>query len=322
MKESVAVQIQTPIQVEIEQRINSYCSYLREVRNYSPHSISAYRRDLNHLQQFDRALIELKSADFRKLNIRLHSKGLSSRTIARTLSSCRGFFYWLMEFHAAPVNPVTGVRSPKHSKRLPKTLGVDQANHLLDSHQKNLQDTVQAKCDQAMFELLYSSGLRVSELVSVDYAFISTPEYTSISWLNRASDSVRVLGKGQKPREVPVGQQAWDAIDSWLNIRKASPNEPALFLSPRGKRMSVRLVQSRLQKYAAMQGIKLHPHMLRHSFASHLLQSSGDLRAVQELLGHDSIASTQVYTALDIQHLTLTYNKAHPRAKKKSDSIS
>lgn len=211
-----------------------------------------------------------------------------------------------------------GIKAPKREKSLPKALSVDEAVHLVGH---NLGSSAAQAADHAMFELLYSSGLRVSELVSLDIAYCNEPHHTSISWLDLNEKIVRVTGKGNKTRDVPIGGAAITALRHWLTQRPSllKTENNALFLTSRGTRISARLVQLRLKTHAQQMGIKsnVHPHVLRHSFASHVLQSSGDLRAVQELLGHASLASTQVYTALDFQHLAQTYDAAHPRAKAK-----
>lgn len=308
--------------------LQSYLAILRTQKQLSEHTTSAYEADLHELVNLaqklvpPRTLTSLSYADIRRFSAQLHGRDLNARSIARKLSSWRGFYRWLAQQIDLPANPVEGVKAPKKSKPLPKALGVDDAMHLLD-HAHTATSAAQC-ADQAMFELLYSSGLRVSELVSLDWRAFKErhgdQDYQSKSWLDLTEAQVHVSGKGNKQRIVPVGAHAITALTTWLqqreHIAKADPH--ALFLTERGTRMSVRLVQLRLKAQAQKTGIPadVHPHVLRHSFASHLLQSSGDLRAVQELLGHSSIAATQVYTALDFQHLSKVYDESHPRAKK------
>lgn len=250
-------------------------------------------------------------------------QGLSPRSVARRLSAWRGFYDWLAEAKGLAGNPVRGVRAPKAPRRLPSALAPDQAVRLVDSPDA---DGFEAIRDRAIYELLYSSGLRLSELVGLDCRYFE-PEAglpRSASWLELEQAQVHVTGKGAKRRTVPVGAAARDALTRWLLERgrllslNASSDPRALFLSARGSRLSARSIQARLARHGIARGIpaRVHPHMLRHSFASHLLQSSGDLRAVQELLGHASIASTQVYTALDFQRLAAVYDAAHPRARR------
>ncbi|MDE2428071.1 MAG: tyrosine recombinase XerC, partial [Burkholderiales bacterium] len=263
------------------------------------------------------ALSSLSSNQLRRFTSQLHAAGLNARSIARKLSSWRGFYHWLAEEHGRDGNPVEGIRAPKKSKPLPKALGADDAVRLV-AYPGADQPT--QKANHAMFELLYSSGLRVSELAGLDVAAVDNAEHTSLGWVDLQEGEVHVTGKGGKPRIVPVGTHALAALRDWLAVRgslvKADPYP--LFLSERGTRISVRLVQLRLKAHAQSLDIpaNVHPHMLRHSFASHVLQSSGDLRAVQEMLGHSSITATQVYTALDFQHLAKVYDQTHPRAKK------
>ncbi len=311
--------------------LQSYLAILRTQKQLSEHTTAAYQADLHELVNLaqklvpPRTLTSLSYADIRRLSLQLHGRDLNARSIARKLSSWRGFYRWLTQQIELPTNPVEGVKAPKKSKPLPKALGVDDAMHLLDHAHATPVDPSAAQCaDQAMFELLYSSGLRVSELVSLDWRAFKEKhgekDYQSASWLDITEAQVHVSGKGNKQRIVPVGSTAIQALTAWLQQRQNTANaDPhALFLTARGTRMSVRLVQLRLKAYAQKSGIPadIHPHVLRHSFASHLLQSSGDLRAVQELLGHTSIAATQVYTGLDFQHLAKVYDQSHPRAKK------
>nr|WP_315484838.1 tyrosine recombinase XerC [uncultured Undibacterium sp.] len=300
-------------------QIHSYLDVLRVQRQLSPHTLSSYALDLAELADFAqaRALSSLTYFDVRRFTSQLHSKQLNPRSIARKLSSWRGFYTWLAEQIEMPANPVEGVKAPKKAKTLPKALGADDAVHLVAHHGS---DQPTALANRAMFELLYSSGLRVSELVALDLRDFSDGAYTSLAWVDSSQAEVHVTGKGNKQRIVPVGKPALAALQDWLAVRGSLVKLElhALFLNERGARMSVRSVQLRLKAHAQTMGIPsdVHPHVLRHSFATHVLQSSGDLRAVQEMLGHSSIAATQVYTALDFQHLAKVYDATHPRAKK------
>ncbi|MCX7177371.1 MAG: tyrosine recombinase XerC [Proteobacteria bacterium] len=296
--------------------IEAFLAAQSHERRASPHTLAAYRRDLAMLLSFSAsnavsALDRLSTQDIRRCTMQLHSRGRSPRSIARTLSAWRSFFRWLGRNQALPSNPCEGVRPPKRRHDLPKSLSVDQAGVLLDERQGNADLNVLESRDQAMFELFYSSGLRLSELVSLDLD----------AGLDLVAGEVTITGKRNKTRCVPVGAKALTAVQAWLVQRPtiAAADETALFVSRRGTRISPRMVELRLNRWAQRHqlGLKVHPHMLRHSFATHLLQSSGDLRAVQEMLGHASIATTQVYTHLDFQHLAKVYDAAHPRARKK-----
>ncbi len=302
-----------------------YLSQLATQRQLSPHTVDAYRRDLAELATLlgDVAWQDVRHADIRRLASTLHARSLSARSIARKLSSWRGFFTWLARHVTLAANPVDGVRAPKRPKTLPKALSVDDAVHLVASapHAHATPEPADL-CNRAMFELLYSSGLRVSELAAIDMLYVKAEggAPASLGWIDLAEREVVVTGKGNKMRKVPVGGHALEALRAWLAVRPPAPDGgAALFLSARGARMSVRVIQLRLKVHAQRVGtaVNVHPHVLRHSFASHVLQSSGDLRAVQDMLGHASITSTQVYTALDFQHLAAVYDKAHPRAKSK-----
>jgi integrase/recombinase XerC len=298
-----------------------YLGELATQRQLSNHTVAAYRRDLLELA----ALAghddwpALTHADMRRFAARLHAGGQEPRTIARKLSGWRGFYAWLSRQVPLAANPVEGVRAPRRPKTLPKALAVDAAVQLLEGNRHGHPEPAEL-CNRAMFELLYSSGLRVSELAGLDLAYTSTDGTASLGWFDAAAGEVVVTGKGNKMRRVPVGGPAREALAAWLAARPpALDGSTALFLSSRGTRITPRVVQQRLKQHAIRAGspTHVHPHVLRHSFASHLLQSSGDLRAVQELLGHASITSTQVYTALDFQHLADVYDRAHPRAKAK-----
>ena len=293
--------------------VTAYLDELAQQRRLSPHTVSNYRRDLRALcGLIDElpgkcTLANLGGHHIRRFVAQLHTRGLGGRSLARVLSAWRGYYRWLAQHGGTDVNPVDGVRAPKSAKRLPKVLSPDEANRLLDA----ASDEVLEIRDQAMFELFYSSGLRLAELAALDVTCL--PDIVA--------GELRVLGKRNKLRVVPVGSVARAALALWGQRRGevAASEEAALFVGQRGKRIHPRVIEARLKRRALAQGLPLsvHPHMLRHSFASHLLQSSGDLRAVQEMLGHASIASTQVYTHLDFQHLAKVYDKAHPRAKRK-----
>jgi len=302
-----------------DQYLANYLEILRSQRQLSQHTLDSYLLDLHELIKLagTAELLSLTTHHIRRFAAQMHAGGQNARSIARKLSSWRGFYRWLLEEHDLAANPVEGVRAPKKGKPLPKALGADDAVHLVAHHGG---DQPTARANRAMFELLYSSGLRVSELASLDVMAVNEPGYSSAGWVDRQEGEVHVTGKGGKQRIVPVGKPALEALQDWLAIRptlvKADPYP--LFLSERGTRISVRLIQLRLKAHAQTLDIpaNVHPHMLRHSFASHVLQSSGDLRAVQEMLGHSSISATQVYTSLDFQHLAKVYDQTHPRAKK------
>jgi integrase/recombinase XerC len=302
---------------------DAYLTHLATQRKLSVHTVAAYGRDLRELSQLsgDKDWAALSQSDVRRYTAQLHARGLDARSIARKLSGWRGFFEWLGRQGSVAANPVDGVKPPKRAKTLPKALSVDDAVNLVAPAAPQAETNAPARlCDRAMFELLYSSGLRVSELSGLDlhYSKAEAGRAASLGWLERDNAEVVVTGKGGKMRRVPVGSAAMAAIAAWVAVRPApADGSNALFLSERGTRVSPRVIQQRLNKHSLAAGtpVHVHPHMLRHSFASHVLQSSGDLRAVQEMLGHASITSTQVYTALDFQHLALVYDKAHPRAK-------
>ncbi|CAJ0793339.1 Tyrosine recombinase XerC [Ralstonia psammae] len=311
-------------------QIAAYLAALKFERQLSPHTLESYTRELAVLQRLGAQhaanvdLTQLQSHHIRRMMAQLHGNGLSGRSIARALSAWRGWFKWMaLRDAAVTANPVDGVRAPKSPKRLPKALSVEQAVALMEQLPGDDAETIR---DRAVNELFYSCGLRLSELVSLDMRHVKAGEYASASWLDLEAREVEVLGKGSKRRTVPVGAKAAEALAAWLAVREqlakpdAVPEDAhALFLSPRGKRLAQRQIQLRMKRNAIAAGVPadVHPHVLRHSFATHMLQSSGDLRAVQELLGHASIASTQVYTSLDFQHLAKIYDQAHPRAKKK-----
>jgi integrase/recombinase XerC len=288
--------------------LQGYLAYLQNERQYSPLTAENYARDLRRLFALadSTPLPELKNHHIRRYIAQLHSTGLGGRSLARVLSAWRGFYAYLIRDHGCVNNPCVGLRAPKAPKALPHALSPDEAVRLVDVAVETPLDIR----DKAMFELLYSSGLRLAELVSLDPVDLD---------LNDAS--VRVTGKGNKTRIVPLGSHVITALQTWLPIREqlAKPDETALFIGKKGNRISPRTVQLHLRQWGVKQGIAtaVHPHLLRHSFATHVLQSSGDLRAVQEMLGHASISTTQVYTHLDFQYLSKIYDGAHPRAKKK-----
>jgi integrase/recombinase XerC len=312
--------------------------YLRELhvlRQLSPHTLKAYRMDLSELQTFaaddDVELLKVTNAHVRRWAGRLHSKGKSSRTIARALSAWRGWYDWLTEKDARRgvqatakllANPVDDVRAPKRLKSLPKALSVEQALALVNQAVKEAEEKkdLETVRDAAIIDLLYSSGLRLSELLGIDVMQSKDRQHESAGWLDWDAAEVTVLGKGGKRRTVPIGGPAMQSLKTWREFRartELAHDSIALFISATGMRLSPRTVQAHLRTLAIRAGLPthVHPHMMRHSFASHVLQSSQDLRAVQEMLGHASIASTQIYTSLDFQHLAQAYDKAHPRAK-------
>ncbi len=292
------------------QLCTDYLLHLQHERRYSRHTLRAYERDLNALQQFcDRQAIShwsgLTGYHVRTLAAEAHRKGLGGRSIQRRLSAIRSFFEFLLEQQRVKQNPAVDIRAPKSPQPLPDALDVDRMAQLLAAPARDILE----KRDLAMFELLYSSGLRLAELVSLN-----------VDTIDPRDASMTVTGKGAKTRVLPVGRKALARVADWLAVRgeMAKDDEPALFVSRRGTRLGAQSVERRLDRWTRQHGLpKTHPHALRHSFASHLLESSGDLRAVQELLGHADISTTQVYTHLDFQHLAKVYDQAHPRAKRR-----
>jgi len=300
--------------------LDAFLHHLAHERRLSPHTLDSYRRDLVRILAWR---TERKAGDWpaltdgqvRRYVADRHRAGIGARTLARELSALRTLFEYLLREGAATLNPARTVRPPKAGRRLPNTFDPDQLGALIDaetapgSEQGGDDDPLTLR-DTAMVELFYSSGLRLAELVGVDTRDIDPADAT-----------LTVLGKGAKTRRVPVGRAALAAIQRWLQVRGllAGPDESALFVSSRGRRIHPRTVQQRLRLWAERRGAgrNLHPHLLRHSCASHLLESSGDLRAVQEMLGHADISTTQIYTHLDFQHLAQVYDQAHPRAKRK-----
>jgi integrase/recombinase XerC len=293
-----------------ERLLDAFLEHQTHQRHLAAGTRRNYRKDIEQLFALHPGMqpADMQPQHVRRAVAQLHARGLSGRTVAHMLSAWRSFFGWLARYRGHGANPCVGLRAPKAAKSLPKALSPDGAAQLL-----NLPATTSAELrDKAMFELFYSSGLRLAELVSLDLSHADA--------MRRDAD-VTVTGKGSKTRTVPVGSQARAAIDAWLGVRAelARAGEPALFVGARGERISAGVVRARLGQWARRAGlpVHVHPHVLRHSFATHVLQSSGDLRAVQEMLGHASISTTQVYTHLDFQSLAKAYDAAHPRAKKR-----
>ncbi|MEE1652553.1 tyrosine-type recombinase/integrase [Brachymonas sp. G13] len=307
--------------------LQRYLDFVRHEKRLAARSVTLYRENLTLLQALASEsgvpLLQVQTAHVRRWVATLHARGRSARGLALVLSSWRGFYRWLVNSRQIAHNPVQDVHAPKAGRPLPKALPVDAAMQLAD-YQPPESGTAppdwQQLRDALIVELLYGCGLRVAELVGLDVA--AGPD--ARGWLDLQEGQAHVLGKGSKRRSVPLGRQAQLAAQAWLQQRAQLPaaqQEPALLIGRGGKRLSAASVWQRLRKRAQQAGLDtpVHPHMLRHSYASHLLQSSGDLRAVQELLGHANISTTQVYTRLDFQHLARIYDAAHPRAHKKQD---
>ena len=299
----------------LDKDIEVFLSYLESVKQYSPNTIKSYERDLASLSLFLSKEFKgwqlVKEHDMRTFINSERRRGLSPRSIQRLLSSCRTFFEYLLNEGQIKISPAQNISSPKLAQLLPKAMDADLVQRLLDFKPKGITEIR----DKALAELLYSSGLRLSEICRLNLSDLDLKERTCI-----------VTGKGNKTRIVPVGRKAIQAIRDWLIHRSdliitKKTNTEAVFLNIKGKRISPRSIQLRLEKLCELRGIPgINPHMLRHSFASHVLESSGDLRAVQEMLGHSDIGTTQIYTKLDFQHLAKVYDKAHPRAKKTNDN--
>lgn len=294
--------------------LDSYIRVLRSEKYYSPHTCKNYRRDLENFSRYlnDRDITQWEKADYALVSgysaFRFRN-GLKSSTIQRELSSIRGFYQYLIREGVVESNPSKDVSAPKPDQLLPKTCDAEQIGRLLHDRQTDSELTIR---DLAIFELIYSSGLRLAELVGID-----------INHIDLSQKQMIVTGKGNKTRYLPIGSKAVAAIKRWMKLRPGfvrSTTDQALFLSKLGKRISHRNVQARLNQLVKTQTLDqpLSPHMLRHSFATHMLESSGDLRSVQELLGHANISTTQIYTHLDFQHLAKVYDSAHPRAKMRS----
>lgn len=303
--------------------------HLQANRRYSAHTVAGYRRDLRLLLDCQPAtpLERMVESQIRASIARLHAQGLKPRSLARALAAWRGFYQWWAPQIGMAGNPAAGVRAPKIPRSLPKALSVEQAQVLLDHPGLPAADTPAQCRDQAMFEILYSSGLRLSELVGLDWRYTRDGSYESQSWIQLDEKEAVVKGKGGKTRSVPLGSKAVAAVRRWLEVRAqlaqaegaSSADAAALFVGARGRRIAPRVVQLQLDKLAMLAGlpVHVHPHILRHSFASHMLQSAQDLRAVQDMLGHANISTTQIYTRLDYQHLAKVYDQAHPRATRK-----
>jgi len=290
---------------------DKFLQFLETEKRYSKHTVENYSKDIDDLEKFCSAKKingwdEIKPHHLRTYASQIFIDGLGARSIQRKLSAIRSFMNYLVRENLLRTNPADGIKTPKAPKKLPGVLDVDQINQLL-----NIKETDPISLrDKAIMELLYSSGLRLAELVALNPID-----------LNIQDRSLTVIGKGNKKRMLPIGSKAIDAIKAWIQIRSqiAAPDEEALFVGNRGNRLSRRSIQSRINHWSKKNGLTqdVYPHLLRHSFATHLLEASGDLRAVQELLGHKDISTTQVYTHLDFQHLAETYDKAHPRSGKK-----
>ncbi len=310
----------------LQDPIRQFLNALEQERRLSTNTIHAYQRDLQQLLEFandkhvsDWSLLSIRQA--RSFPATLHQRGLSGHSIQRMLCACRAFYRFLLKRGGVVMNPFAGITAPKSPKKLPQTLSVDELSGLLAQH----DNRILSLRDHAMLELFYSSGLRLSELASLD-----------VNAIDFQQSQIMVVGKGNKQRLLPLGRKAVAALTAWLarrhelvmsphgqattRLSETARSEAALFVNQKGTRLSVRGIQYRLNQWAKEKGLgrRLHPHILRHSFASHVLESSGDLRAVQEMLGHSDIATTQIYTHLDFQHLAKIYDQAHPRARKRS----
>ncbi len=298
--------------------IERYLEHVRVEKRLAQRTVELYSLDLAKLSEFAKQagteITRVSSAHIRRWVAQMHSAGRSGRGIALVLSGWRGFFHWLGREGVVPANPVVDVRAPKAPKPLPKALSVDDAVQLAEFGDGDADPWLEAR-DVAMVELLYGCGLRVGEVVGLDTVASSKAR----GWVDLEAGEAHVLGKGGKRRSVPVGTKAAQALRHWLGMRGPQPTE-ALFVGRHGTRLTAQSIWSRLKRRSRNAGLAtpVHPHMLRHSFASHVLQSSGDLRAVQELLGHANITTTQVYTRLDFQHLAKAYDAAHPRAQRKA----
>lgn len=300
--------------------VAAYLQFVQVEKRLAPRTVALYTGDLTRLARLAAeagvALRDVQNHHIRRWSAQMHGQGRSGRGIALILSGWRGFYDWLGRQGLVPANPVRDVRAPKAPRPLPKALGVDEAIQLADLH-LNQDPWLEAR-DAAMVELLYGAGLRVGELVGLDVAASVAAKQAGHGWVDLHEGLAHVQGKGSKRRSVPMGQAAVQALQQWLQLRGQWP-ETALFVGRHGTRLTPQSVWQRLRQRGALAGLTspVHPHMLRHSFASHVLQSSGDLRAVQELLGHAQISTTQVYTRLDFQHLAKAYDVAHPRARRK-----
>ena len=304
--------------------VQRYLAHAQFEKRLAARTVALYTGDLQRLQALankDKVLLtEVQAHHMRRWMAQMHSSGRTPRGIALITSGWRGFYAWLGREGLVSANPLAGMRAPKAAKPLPKALNVDDAVQLASHHNDEQDPWLQAR-DIAMVELLYSSGLRVAELTGLDVQASSTAR----GWIDMDSAEAQVLGKGSKRRSVPVGKQAISALQHWISLRalqlpEYAQTQTALFVGIRGTRLTSQAIWQRLRARGVQAGIStpVHPHMLRHSFASHVLQSSGDLRAVQEMLGHANIGTTQIYTRLDYQHLAKAYDAAHPRARRKN----
>ena len=312
---------------ELGAELQRFLDHLRVERRLAERTLAMYREALLRLQISAAGVLPMavplpaaQPHHIRSWVGQLRLRGLAPRSIAIALAAWRGLYRWWGRQGLVRVNPVEGIRPPKGAKPLPKALSVEQAVALAEhrtQHGATAEAPQLAARDHAITELLYGCGLRIAELVGLDFVASNVAR----GWVDGADATAHVLGKGAKRRSVPVGSAALTALQAWLDVRAllADADEPALFVSRRGTRLTPNQLRNRLQAQALQAGLptRVHPHMLRHSYASHLLQSSGDLRAVQELLGHASISTTQVYTQLDFQHLAKAYDAAHPRARKR-----
>ncbi|MCG6887096.1 MAG: tyrosine recombinase XerC [Proteobacteria bacterium] len=299
---------------DAQQGIERFLVKLHTERRLSPHTLKSYRRDLDNLSRYcDQHQVnhwrDLTEIEVRQYVGQRHRQGIDGKSLQRELSAFRSCFNYLLSEGEISSNPATHVKAPRSARKLPDTLDVDMVKRLVEIQ----GDAPLTRRDRAILELFYSSGLRLSELVGLELNSVDLTDAT-----------VEVTGKGNKTRRVPLGRHAVSALQDWLQCRShmvAGGDETAIFVSRQGRRLSPRSVQARLRHWAVKQGIdmRVYPHLLRHSFASHMLESSQDLRAVQELLGHANISTTQIYTHLDFQHLASVYDKAHPRARKKDD---
>ena len=315
-----------PISAADAALVERYLEHVRVEKRLAERTLALYSLDLEKLAQFAAqsgvALTTVGNHHVRRWVAQMHAGGRSGRGIALILSGWRGFYAWLGREGLISANPVQDVRAPKQPRPLPKALGVDEAVQLAD-HADEADDPWLDARDAAMVELLYGGGLRVGELIGLDVAPSDAALRAGRGWIDLLGAEVQVQGKGDKRRTVPVGRGALQALQQWLAVRDQVPAQPqaaqALFIGRRGTRLTAQSVWQRLKRRSLRAGLAtpVHPHMLRHSFASHVLQSSGDLRAVQELLGHAIIGTTQVYTRLDFQHLAKAYDAAHPRARRK-----
>lgn len=293
-----------------QQQLDGFIDYLSAAKRLSPHTLSNYRRDLERFLKFCQQqglsrLDQIDSADLRNYIGGLRRQGLAPTSIQRQLSSLRSFYNYRIRFHDQKTNPAMGLSAPKRGRKLPSSLDVDRVQQLMSFQ----GDTAIDRRDRAIIELFYSSGLRLAELASLN-----------LEDLDLRETLLTVTGKGGKTRKLPIGSMATQALQNWLTVRPETEHS-ALFLNNRGQRLGHRSIELRLKKRAMEAGLpdNLYPHKLRHSFASHLLESSGDLRAVQELLGHANLSTTQIYTHLDYQHLAKVYDDAHPRAQRKPE---